>query len=155
MAAPPDETQWFQWIIGIFVIMLTGMAGWLQKQIGQVKKDAELADGQLRSETLEAIRVLREEMNRRHDEERIERTRQYQEERADRARQHQENSTRMDKTDASIQRNYDAATVERQRFIDYLTKITEQLAKMATRDDVRTMIADRGPERRNVRGGDD
>jgi len=156
-AQPPDGgwTDWFRWGVSLAVAILGSAFLWLQRQIGQVKRDADMADDQLRTEALDAIRTLRTELTQRHDEERAERNRQYGEERTERnrqygeerterARQHKENVGRIDRTDDAIRRMDDAATVQRQRFFDYLNEIKDQQAKMATRDEIRVMIGEQG-----------
>lgn len=130
--ATPDDTQWFQWGLATAGVLLTGAFGWTQKQIGQVKKDAEMANGQLRAETLNAVQTLRTELNNRHDMSV-----------AVQERQHADNRAALNAISAIIQANSAEAAVERRRFADSLERLHEKFSGMADRDEIRAMITER------------
>lgn len=132
MTATPDDTQWFQWVFTAAGVFLTGAMGWTHKQIGQVKKDAEVQVNQLRVQTLSEVQTLRTELNSRHDMAV-----------AIQERQHADNRAALNAITAIIQANSAEASVERRRFADSMERLHERLGGMADRDEIRAMIADK------------
>lgn len=137
--SPDSDPQWFQWIFGSSIGLLTLLFGWTHRYIGQIKRDSELADARTRAEILKDVQTLRDDLNRRDEASA-----------AVHQRQHSENGLRMAQIEANLVRMTDANAVERQHSMDHLIKLNDRLGQMATREEIRTMIT--GDRRRSPGG---
>jgi CRP-like cAMP-binding protein len=136
MSEPTGEVQWFQWVIGVLVAGLTMAFGWMQIQIGQVKRDAQSADESVRREMLNALAALDEKL-----------TQRYADSSAMHERMHKDNQDRIRELRDDMARGTQTATEERRRVIDYLDKINTRIGQMPDRAEMMAVL-------RDTKGGD-
>lgn len=129
MNEPANEGQWFQVVIGLIVTGLGLAYGWLQMQLGWMKRDIQSGDEDVLRETSDAIKVLRDELTRRHDDFS-----------AVQQRQHEDNQARIREIKDDIARNAQTATEERRRVIDFLDRINTRVSSMPDRAEMMAVI---------------